>query len=130
MASFYVDHDVSQQLARLLQDQGQDTVTARDLGRAAAEDEEHLLWAAQLGRVFVTHNEKHYCLLHRAWLLWLIEWDVTPPRPHAGIAIIPHSRHLPTAAAVEELQRLVMTRGTLADRLWVWRVNLGWLDHC
>lgn len=88
------------------------------------------MWAARLGRFFVTHNEKHYCLLHRAWLLWSNEWQVTPPQPHAGIAIIPHSRHLPTAAAVEELMHLVTTQETRANRLWVWRVNHGWLDQC
>jgi len=70
VASFYVDHDVSQHTARELRDAGHSVVTVRDLGLTPAGDDGHLLRAAQNGRILITHNASDFQLLHDAGRRW------------------------------------------------------------
>jgi hypothetical protein len=62
-----------------------------------AEDAEHLLHAAQNGRILVT-RDRDFLGLHTAWLLWPIAWQMSPSPQHAGIMLIPGTWSVPLAA--------------------------------
>ncbi len=64
MARFHLDHNVSQQLARILRTQGHDVTTARDLRLERASDGLHFLTAAGRGAVLLMHNERDFLLLY------------------------------------------------------------------
>jgi hypothetical protein len=83
MAQFYLDEDVSPQVGQLLAAQGHDYVHARDLGNRGMPDPQHLLVAANAGRVLVTFNRRDFGPLHQFWTALNI-WG-TLDRRHAGI---------------------------------------------
>jgi len=87
LADFYLDNDVALEAAELLRDAGHTAVTVRDLGREGDADDEHLLIASQQGRIFVTHNEGDFVLLHDAWQRWSAAWEAAAH--HAGVLIVP-----------------------------------------
>lgn len=76
MALLYVDHDVSVLVAPLLRAKGHDIVVTSELGLGGESDSNHLLRAAQEGRILVSHNQRDYMLLNRAWLDWTEGWPV------------------------------------------------------
>ncbi|MDQ2741137.1 MAG: DUF5615 family PIN-like protein [Chloroflexota bacterium] len=78
---------MSRGASRLLRAAGHDAVTAHDLRLSDATDDLHLLTAAQQGRIFVTHNENHFVLLHDAWLRWTAAWGISAD--HAGVVVVP-----------------------------------------
>jgi hypothetical protein len=90
LAAFYNDNDVAVEVAELLRAAGHTAVTARDLRREGNSDDEHLLVASQHGRIFLTHNERDFILLHDAWQHWSAVWGVATH--HAGILIVPQGR--------------------------------------
>lgn len=55
-AKLYLDEDVSVRIADILQGRGYDVCTAREKGMLGTTDAEQLAFAADQGRVFVTHN--------------------------------------------------------------------------
>jgi len=133
VASFYLDNDAPLRMATLLTAAGHQAVTARGLGRAAADDHEHLLVAAQRGAIIITHNAKDFVLLHGAWLRWSAAWAVTAR--HSGILILPQ----PTAAErtrgamdVRELTRLVLDLNAVgapqSNELWQWQRGRAWVQ--
>jgi len=67
VADFYLDADIKLDLAHLLRQRRHDVVTAHEAGRRRAGDEEQLVYAAEHGRILVSHNGKDYELLQRAW---------------------------------------------------------------
>lgn len=67
---------------------GHTVVTRWQLGMMQAEDAEHLLHAAQSGRVLVT-RDKDFSGLHVAWQLWVGVWQVQPQPEHGGILLVP-----------------------------------------
>ncbi len=56
MADFYADQNISLDLIALLRGRGHTAFTARDLGLERARDDEHLLVAAEHGRMLLTYN--------------------------------------------------------------------------
>src|SRR5437588_11622909 len=70
-----------------LRRQGQDVVTSRELEQERAPDYRLLFAAADQLRVFVTHDEEDFRLLHGAWLAWSAAWRATAQ--HGGILVIP-----------------------------------------
>ena len=74
-----------------------------------------LLSAAQQGRITVTHNERHFKLLHVAWLRWPL------PYAHAGILVIPQRFALPADTAVEQLDAFAAGAADSGNRLFVLR---------
>ena len=87
MATFSSDNNVALEVADLLRAAGHAAVTARDLGLEGASDDEQLLVASRQGRIFVTHNERDFILLHDAWQRWTEARGVADR--HAGILIVP-----------------------------------------
>ena len=77
--SLYLDEDVTNQLAPLLQQRGFDVVSVVDLGRAGLTDEEQLRYAAEQKRVIFTYNIADFVQLARTWQL--------AGHSHAGILV-------------------------------------------
>ncbi len=68
----------------------------------------------------VTHNSEDFALLQHAWRLWSV------PIIHAGILVIPQQRWSASQAALE-IDRFVQTVPTLANELYFWTSNRGWV---
>lgn len=117
MAAFYLDSDVSQEVARFLQDAGHEASTARSIGLGTATDDEQLMRAAEEGWILVTHNREDYKLLHGAWLRWSRAWQITPE--HAGILVIPQPPALPYDRAARELAAFVRSGHPLTNALYL-----------
>lgn len=83
MARFYLDNDVAAKVAVLLRARGHDAISARDLKREDASDDEQFFIASELERVFITHNEKDFILLYDAWKRWSAAWQISKPHPGA-----------------------------------------------
>jgi hypothetical protein len=126
VAAFYADHDASIHIAPELVALGHTATTARDQGLIRASGAEQILTAAQRGWILVTCNGKHFLVLHEAWQLWSQAWQVTPLPQHAGILIIPQQRWLAPQAA-QELDRFVHTNPPLANTLYQWQAQAGWV---
>ena len=107
MATFYLDSDVGQELAALLEAQGEDVTTATREGLRSATDDEHLLRASEQRRIIVTHNRNDFELLHQAWLRWSSAWGVE--RYHGGSLVIPQPRALPVVRTAHDLTRFVQS---------------------
>jgi hypothetical protein len=127
VADFYTDHDVARKVAELLRAAGQGAVTARDLRLESATDDEQLLVAAQHGRIFATHNESDFILLHDAWHRWSTAWGVSAQ--HAGIVIVPqgrkYGRDWDAVQIATELVLCLKTCAPLASGLFR-RKEAGW----
>jgi hypothetical protein len=113
MAAFYLDNDVDVALATLLQAQGHTATTVRDLRLQRAPDAERLLLAAQNEWIMVTRNAGHFRVLHDAWRLWSVAWDI--PIRHAGILIIPHG---PIREAVISITGIIDMNVPLSNQLY------------
>jgi hypothetical protein len=100
VTTFYHDHDVSAAIKIELAAQGYDAIRTRDLEPERADDATPLFRDAQAGYVLVTHHERDYKLLQRAWRLW------PAPLSHSGVLIIPQQRWAAVRTA-EELMRFV-----------------------
>ena len=121
MAAFYIDHDVAQEVARLLRVNGHNVVTVRDLRTPRDRDAQHLLLAAIQGRILITHNARDYQLLHDAWLRWQVHWSLATP--HAGIAILPH---VPPKIAFPAILGLLDSPHSLPNELYTFKPATGW----
>lgn len=139
MVAFYLDSDVGQELAALLEAQGEDASTAAREGLRSAADDEHLWRASEQRRVLVTHNRRDFVMLHEAWLRWSSAWGVE--RYHAGILVIPQPPELPIARSAHDLSRFVKSGRQLTNEpyrrrvgdaraSWErWRVGVGWTNR-
>ena len=63
--SLYLDHNVRAAVAGGLRQRGIDVLTAYEDGAAELDDESLLDRAAQLGRVFFTHDDDFLVIAHR-----------------------------------------------------------------
>lgn len=122
MAAFYIDHDVAQEVARLLQSAGHNVVTVRDLRTPRDRDAQHLLLAATESRILITHNARDYQLLHDAWRRWQDHWSLAIP--HAGIAFLPH---VPPKIAFPALSNLSGSGVSLPNELYTYSQWAGWV---
>jgi hypothetical protein len=79
---FYFDEDQNVRIAARLSRAGFDVLTARDAGRAGrgVSDEDHLRFAAELGRALVTTNARDFAPIFDEW------WQ--KGRNHAGIILV------------------------------------------
>ncbi len=138
MARFHLDHNVSHEVAEILQLRGHDVLTAWDLGLITADDDVHLSTAADDTRILVTHNKKDFLLLHKAWRRWPLVWVVAVTRAggnvppgaltHAGVVIIPqqpHLRSVDAALAVDSLVRDSFVRGRMLTNEFYYPENSG-----
>ena len=125
MASFYLDADVSLDVADLLRSHGHEATTAQSLHLEHAGDDLHLLTSARHGWILATHNRKDYVLLHDAWRHWSSDWfgaTVAPPR-HAGILVVPQGSPITIA---DELVDFVRSAPSLPNELYRCRRAAQW----
>ena len=95
--TFHLDEHIPQALANALRHRGIDVTTTTEAGLEGAEDRQHLAYAANTGRIVVTHDVD-FLRLHAEGLT------------HAGIAYWhPRSRSLGDA-----LRRLVLIHAALS----------------
>ena len=127
MAVLHLDQNVSSQFGPLLRVAGHDVIETRAIGRPRATDDELLLFAANARRIFVTHNEKDFILLHDAWRRWSSAWGVAVF--HAGILVLPQPPRLTIERAATELDRFLATEPQLASTLYFYRPTGGWRPH-
>jgi predicted nuclease of predicted toxin-antitoxin system len=96
---FYLDEDLSPQIAERLRKRGIDAVSVFEAGNVQLSDREQLAHAAQGGRCLVTRNVRHFILLAQE--------AIRRQEPHAGIILCPPSiRGFETGAIVHSLTRV------------------------
>ena len=83
--SLYLDEDVSVKIAANLKNRGFDVLHAVEAGMQSSSDEEQLNKAIRDQRTFVTHNKKHFRILHERYL--------TSGKKHFGIIIASRKRN-------------------------------------
>ncbi len=127
MAELYIDSNVALEVAEFLRAAGHTAATVRDLRREGNSDDEQLLVASQHGRIFVTHNERDFILLHDAWQRWSAAWGVAAHHP--GILIVPQGRRYGIDWGPEEVSQAVIAClqqcSPAADQLYR-RTEAGW----
>lgn len=96
---FYLDEDLSPQIAVRLRKRGIDAVSAFEAGHIQLSDREQLAHAAQEGRCVVTRNNRHFIVLAQE--------AIRRQQPHAGIILCPPSiRGFEIRVIVDALMRL------------------------
>jgi len=80
VAHLFFDEDVDARLAEALLRRGYDVQTTVAAGLLEASDEEQLVYAIDQQRVLVTHNIRHFPVIHADW--------VTTGRTHGGIIVL------------------------------------------
>lgn len=86
--AFYLDEDAMRNsLLRALRTRGIDVLSALDAGLVGSDDDEHLEFAAQQGRVLYSFNVGHFCRIHSDWL--------ANRKSHNGI-VLGHQQHRPS----------------------------------
>ena len=83
MLKYYLDADLSQEIADRLRKENIDVVSSNEEGTTTLSDEEHLERAAEMGRCLVTRNRDHFMKLTVHFFR-----DV---RAHAGVLVVPYS---------------------------------------
>jgi hypothetical protein len=77
---------------------GYDCVSAREVGNAAASDEEQMAFAAKENRTLLTHNIQHFVPLFQRW--WYAGLD------HSGVLV---SQQVPLGELQRRVVRLLNT---------------------
>jgi predicted nuclease of predicted toxin-antitoxin system len=108
----YLDADVDVKLAANLRKAGYDCVSARQVGNAALDDESQMIFAANEGRVLVTHNIRDFAPIFERW------WH--SDRCHPGIVV---SQQIPLGELQRRIMRLLDT--VTADEMENNLRNLG-----
>jgi len=75
----YLDHHITDRLARDLRDRGYDVLTSLDAGMERAGDVEQLEFATAQDRAIITCNIRDFMPIHKHWL--------ESGRDHAGIIV-------------------------------------------
>lgn len=102
--SVYLDADVDPALARQARLRGFDVVSAYEVGNGRLLDPDQLTYAAEHGRVILTHNARDFAPLFDEW------WDSS--HQHPGILV---SEQLPVGELLRRLLRMLNT--VTADQL-------------
>lgn len=92
--SLYLDEDVSARIAANLKNRGFDVLHAVDAGALSASDEEQIDKAILEKRTFLTHNKKHFRILHERYLV--------SGKKHFGIIVASRKRN-----SFETIKRLL-----------------------
>jgi predicted nuclease of predicted toxin-antitoxin system len=106
-----LDEDVRPALAKLLRERGFDAAAISEAGRYELLDEEQLEWAAEEGRVFVSHNVADFPRLAGEWQ--------HAGRAHAGIIMASQG---PVGWLLREVLKLLAAHPDADD----WQNSLRW----
>lgn len=80
---FYLDEDISQQVAEVLRRLGCQATSTQEAGNRGADDEAQLAYAARTGAALVTRNRNDFIALTSQFF--------DEGRAHLGLIIVPHS---------------------------------------
>lgn len=94
----YLDADVDVKLAASLRRVGYDCVSAREIGNADLDDESQMIFAANEGRVLLTHNIQDFVPIFERW------WHTG--LGHSGIIV---SQQIPPGEPQRRVVRLLDT---------------------
>jgi len=98
---FYLDEDLSDQIAIIARSLGLDVLSSHECGRDGLDDEGQLLAAAEDGRCLVARNRADFV----AWTVRFFERE----SPHSGVLLLPESlppdRFVAIARALVEYDR-------------------------
>lgn len=120
MAAFYIDADVSPVVADELNGRGHDALSCiRDGSPEGRGDEQVFFTAVEQARVVVTHNERDFTLLHRAWLHWRL------PRQHYGLLIVRQNLSLRPPDIADWLHRFTEQYSAINNSLFLFRRNVN-----
>jgi hypothetical protein len=108
----YLDECVNHRLARILQERGIDATTAAEARTLGYDDESQLLVATRLGRIILTHNQRHFQQLHSRF--------VADGRSHAGVMLIPNGPLALVSLRAAMLFAWIETWRTVENRLIRW----------
>jgi hypothetical protein len=129
VASFCLDEDMAAQIADGLTARGHDAIAAKREAVLRGQSDPWVLWeATRQGRITVTHNERHFKLLHDAWLRWPLT------QGHAGILVVPQRYSLSVEATVEQLDGFGSSGIDARNRLFLLQQqppgsqSYGWLE--
>lgn len=127
MTRFCLDEDVAAGVASLLRRSGHDVLSIVALpALRRIGDYDVLRIAARERRILVTHNAKHFVLLHHAWLRWSHDWGVSPV--HSGILVPYQGLALSPGEIVFHLDELLASGWTLTNELYLYTgPDGGWL---
>lgn len=89
---FYLDEDLSPQIAVALRARGVDAVSAHEVRNQGLTDPQQLAFAARQRRCLVTGNARHFIRLAKEAVL--------NANPHAGIVLCPPRVHAPDVGAL------------------------------
>ena len=126
MAAFLTNADIPLPLADLLEADGHDVATARRLRLTSAPDDKMLLTAATMGRILLTHNERDFLLLQRAWLRRPVFWGVSTAPEHAGILALPQVPTVRYPFIVRAVGLFVAARPRPTNEMHAWR-RIEWV---
>lgn len=127
MAQLYLNNDIGSSLRDRLRTLGHDALTTPESGRRQAHDAEQLVYAADLGRIVLTHNARHFLVLQQAWRHWADVWSVRPTPIRAGILAVPQSPIVEVEHMAHEIDSLIFSAATLANRYFEWIPGRGWV---
>ncbi len=97
--SLYLDEDVSVKIAANLRNRGFDVLHTVEAGMLSSSDEEQLKRAVLEKRTFLTHNKKHFRILHDRYL--------ASGKKHFGIIIA--SRKRDSFETIKKLLNIIQT---------------------
>lgn len=127
---FYIDEDLSDDLADRLRALGFDALHAREAGNRGAIDPRQLAIAARTRRVLVTANFAHFRMLHEAWLVWSGDNGGGRLGSHQGIAVVPNENSITPRMMLDALVGFAegFRAEEVRNRLLRYRPVPGWQD--
>lgn len=131
MARLYLDENVAVRIIQLLAAHGHDAVWSRSFKPSGTSDNHHVTTATLDDRAIVTHDGKHFLLLHRAWHEWFDTFGNPPLASHAGMIFVPQPPIISTEAAGDIIAEVLddPAAGPLANRFLSWTTRSGWIEE-
>jgi hypothetical protein len=108
----------------ILVSRGHDVLRCQQVHRNDDPDHEHLWYAAENQRVFVT-SDGGFVLWHQAWVFWADKWQVH--QQHAGILLVPTTKSMRLEAIAEEIDRFVGQSPLLDGEMYILHQSGRWL---
>ncbi len=102
MADFYLDENVDSEFASLLTARGHTVFTTAQADRLGTTDDRQLLFATDLGRILITHDERDYRFLCGLWRNLAKRWGINDAA-HAGVLVIPQRLPFPYNHTASEI---------------------------
>ena len=128
VAECFLDADVEDPMVELLVRKGHPTVTTKQASRINATDDVQLLIATDLGRLLITHDQRDFLLLHRAWRSFARRWGVQP-EDHPGILVVPQRKEIPYSRTAAEIDHLIRGVKDLKGRFFRLDRRWGWIEE-